>query len=142
AQPAPEPPVAEHRSQRVAPLSQRPCDVKRLVPETVSIARPPRGEDVVAHAGTVQLQLVDTVGGDVEPGGGDLTTELELAPQQRPRLWQRGVFVPVRADELRRPVASVQQPRLHPVPVAPGRRRAASCAPDPYPAALALTSAQ
>ena len=142
AEPAPEPAVAQHRAYHVSPGPQQPRDVERLVPEAVAVARPPGGEHVVAHADPVELDLVHTVGGDGEARAGDLASQLERPPQQGLRPRQRGVVLPVGGDQLRGPVVGAEQPRLHLVLLAPGRRPAASGPPHPDPGAPALTGAQ
>ena len=63
----PVPPVAEHRADDVLALLHRVGHVERVVAQAVVIARPPGREHVVADATAVQLELVHTERGHVEP---------------------------------------------------------------------------
>ncbi len=130
------PAVAEHRADRVLARAQVARDVVRLVLEAVVVARPAGGEELVAHALPVDLQLVEAEAGDVGAGGAHLPLHREGPAQHRRRLGRLRALVLGRLDPAGLPVPGRQQPHL-PVPGrAPGRGLPAAV-PHPHPPGVA-----
>src|SRR5439155_6955837 len=87
-------------------------DVVRLVLETLVVAGPAGGEHRVAHAPAVDLQLVQSVAGDVDTRRAHRLAECELAAEQRRGLRDGIRLGPGRLDPLRSPVLRLQQAHL------------------------------
>ena len=105
----------------VLALSQVPRHVVGLVLQPMVVARPARGEELVAHALAVHLQLVEAEAGDVDASRIHDTLDRETPAQHRYGL-RVSVLVGLGLDPARPPVPRIQQPRLPGGGGAPGRR--------------------
>lgn len=65
------PAVGQPGADHVLAAAQRRRHIVRLIAEAVAVARPPGGEHVVTDAFAVDLELVDAVGGRVDPRSDD-----------------------------------------------------------------------
>jgi hypothetical protein len=84
-----EPAIGEVDADRVRTLGKQVGDVVRVVAQPVVVAGPAGRQDGVAHDRTVELRLVDPVGGGVETRSGNWTVYHELPPKQGGRLTAR-----------------------------------------------------
>lgn len=109
------PAIAENRSHRIVPYLQELSDVVGLILDPFVIVRPSRAENRVTHAVTVQMQLVEPLGGSIQRCASDCLVDLKTLAQVRTRLHSNLDRWPsIQADPQRSPISSHQQPHLPP----------------------------
>ena len=124
------PAVAEQHAHGVVPALEQGRDVVGLVLQALVVARPARGEELVAHPLAVEVQLVEPVARHVGARARDGSAQLEHAAQHGHRPAGLHVLREVGLDPARLPVGGLEEAHL------PGRRRAPggrrpSAIPDP-----------
>ena len=135
-------PSASVTPMRVAALAEQGGHVVGLVAEPVPVARPARGQHMVADDRAVDLGLVEALRGGVQPGADDGLVEDELAAQQGHRLPGATRLRQQRLGELGDPVRRLEQPGLDDDVLAPGRRLGGALAPDAHPDGAPLAAGQ
>ena len=131
------PAVAQRGADRVVARAQERRHVVRLVLEPLAVARPARGEALVADAAAVDLELVEPVARHVGPRGAELPAHREGPAQHRRGLRLLHVLVQRGLDPARLPVAGGEEARLEPRRGAP-RGRAARAVPRAHAPEVAV----
>src|SRR3954451_10995014 len=85
------------------------------------VTRPSRIEDVVTDSFAVDLRLIDAESSYIQSGHCHSRADLKLPAQQRARLRNACVFVPIRSYKTRRPILRAEQSSLDRVEGAPLR---------------------
>jgi hypothetical protein len=83
------PAVGQRGAQRVGAGAQQRGDVVGLHLQALRVVRPARRQGLVAHRPAIHPQLVDALGGGVQPRLADGLVELQAAAQQRQGLARR-----------------------------------------------------
>lgn len=84
------PPRAQPRANRVVPRLQEVPDIVGLICETVFVSGPTGSQDLIADASAVDLELVYTVGCDVDTGMPTHSgrADIESGPHEKRALWR------------------------------------------------------
>jgi hypothetical protein len=85
---SPVPPIAEHRTDGVGAGPEQRRDVVGLVLQPAAVRCPAGCEELVADALSVEIDLVEAEGGDVETGGAHAVGNAERATQEWRWRWE------------------------------------------------------